>query len=58
MIVNVGRSVLSKASRLAGLRQFTISSSQRAMFNVQDGEDFQKRVLSSTKMVIVDFHAA
>ena len=39
-------------------RQFGVSSCQRAMFNVQDDEDFKKRVLKSSTPVIVDFHAA
>jgi hypothetical protein len=29
----------------------------KASFNVQDEDDFKKRVLDSSKTVIVDFHA-
>ncbi|XP_014376483.1 thioredoxin, mitochondrial [Alligator sinensis] len=29
----------------------------RSTFNVQDGEDFQDRVINSTKPVVIDFHA-
>ncbi|XP_015754559.1 PREDICTED: thioredoxin, mitochondrial-like isoform X1 [Acropora digitifera] len=35
----------------------TSSSYFRAPFNVKDKDDFEKRVLSSSKPVLVDFHA-
>ena len=35
----------------------TTTSFFRAPFDVRNSEDFQKRVLASTKPVLVDFHA-
>ena len=35
----------------------TTTSYFRAPFDVKDNDDFQKRVLASTKPVLVDFHA-
>ncbi|KAJ7382221.1 thioredoxin 2 [Desmophyllum pertusum] len=35
----------------------TTTSYFRAPFEVKDNDDFQKRVLASTKPVLVDFHA-
>ncbi|XP_018024620.1 thioredoxin, mitochondrial [Hyalella azteca] len=34
------------------------TAANKAMFNVQDEEDFQKRVIDSATPVIVDFHAS
>ncbi|NXX52101.1 THIOM protein, partial [Scopus umbretta] len=38
-------------------RSFGTSAGCRSTFNVQDGSDFQDRVVNSTKPVVVDFHA-
>ncbi|XP_072207565.1 thioredoxin, mitochondrial [Excalfactoria chinensis] len=38
-------------------RAFGSSAIRGSAFNVQDGGDFQERVVNSTKPVVVDFHA-
>ncbi|NXU78030.1 THIOM protein, partial [Oreotrochilus melanogaster] len=38
-------------------RPFGTSASWRSTFNVQDGSDFQDRVVNNPKPVVVDFHA-
>lgn len=38
-------------------REISTTSLKAASFNVQDEEDFKKRVLENNKIVIVDFHA-
>ncbi|NXU45119.1 THIOM protein, partial [Drymodes brunneopygia] len=38
-------------------RAFATSAARRSTFNVQDGSDFQDRVVNSPKPVVVDFHA-
>lgn len=38
-------------------RAFGTSAGRRNTFNVQDGSDFQDRVVNSPKPVVVDFHA-
>merc|ERR1712168_1260152 len=38
-------------------RAINTTSATRALFNVQDEEDFTERVLKSTTPVVVDFHA-
>lgn len=38
-------------------RAFGTSAGRRSTFNVQDGSDFQDRVVNSPKPVVVDFHA-
>ncbi|NXL61561.1 THIOM protein, partial [Chordeiles acutipennis] len=38
-------------------RDFSTSSCRRSTFNVQDGSDFQDRVVNNPKPVVVDFHA-
>ncbi|OXB55995.1 UNVERIFIED_CONTAM: hypothetical protein H355_015759 [Colinus virginianus] len=38
-------------------RTFGGSAIRGSTFNVQDGGDFQERVVNSTKPVVVDFHA-
>ncbi|TRZ22599.1 hypothetical protein HGM15179_004444 [Zosterops borbonicus] len=38
-------------------RAFSTSAGRRNTFNVQDGSDFQDRVVNSPKPVVVDFHA-
>lgn len=38
-------------------RAFGTSAGRRSTFNVQDGSDFQNRVVNSPKPVVVDFHA-
>jgi len=50
---------LTKISQIANNLQRSICSSPilSQSFNVQDQEDFQKRVLKSTVPIIVDFHA-
>ena len=45
-------------SRFIGRRAISIfHSTSYQSFNVQDQEDFKKRVLEATTPVIVDFHA-
>merc|ERR1712071_175885 len=50
---------VTKISQIANNLQRSICSSPilSQSFNVQDQEDFQKRVLKSTVPIIVDFHA-
>lgn len=38
-------------------RAFSTSAGCRNTFNVQDGSDFQDRVVNNPKPVVVDFHA-
>ncbi|CAM9977511.1 unnamed protein product [Bubo scandiacus] len=38
-------------------RAFSTSAACRSTFNVQDGNDFQDRVVNNPKPVVVDFHA-
>lgn len=38
-------------------RAFGTSAGLRSTFNVQDGSDFQDRVVNSPKPIVVDFHA-
>lgn len=38
-------------------RAFSTSAGCRSTFNVQDGSDFQDRVVNNPKPVVVDFHA-
>lgn len=49
---------LKPASLAIPARQFGIFTSLRSnIFNVQDEQDFKKRVVENSKPVIVDFHA-
>ncbi|XP_053110116.1 thioredoxin, mitochondrial [Hemicordylus capensis] len=41
----------------ATIRTFSTTQVFRQTFNVQDGDDFQDRVLKSQKPVVIDFHA-
>ncbi|XP_065269671.1 thioredoxin, mitochondrial isoform X1 [Emys orbicularis] len=41
----------------ASIRTFSTTPVCRATFNIQDGSDFQDRVVNSQKPVVVDFHA-
>lgn len=51
-------SSLKSANLALPARQFSLFSAVKSnIFNVQDEEDFKKRVLDNTKPVIVDFHA-
>jgi hypothetical protein len=43
--------------KVAAMRSLSTTAGCRDIFNVQDQEDFEKRVLGSDKPVIVDFHA-
>ncbi|XP_054844436.1 thioredoxin, mitochondrial [Eublepharis macularius] len=45
------------AAPAAATRTFSTTQVFRDTFNVQDGDDFQDRVLKSQKPVVVDFHA-
>ncbi|KAM6302140.1 thioredoxin, mitochondrial [Podargus strigoides] len=45
------------ASLAAHGRAFSTSAGCRSTFNVQDGSDFQDRVVNNPKPVVVDFHA-
>ncbi|XP_061227747.1 thioredoxin, mitochondrial [Neopsephotus bourkii] len=38
-------------------RAFSTSANCKSTFNVQDGSDFQDRVVNNPKPVVVDFHA-
>ncbi|XP_015265681.1 PREDICTED: thioredoxin, mitochondrial [Gekko japonicus] len=51
------RSLPTTAARAAATRTFSTTQVFRDTFNVQDGDDFQDRVLKSQKPVVVDFHA-
>lgn len=42
---------------LVPARGLKTTSTDRALFNVQDEEDFTERVLKSSTPVVVDFHA-
>ena len=51
---------LWRSSRLLSARRWTTAclfTSPRRLFDVQDEDDFKKRVLESNKPVVVDFHA-
>ncbi|XP_030062666.1 thioredoxin, mitochondrial [Microcaecilia unicolor] len=48
---------VARAAHLHAVRSFSSSPVCRVAFNVQDGEDFHKRVIKSETPVIVDFHA-
>ncbi|XP_062522212.1 thioredoxin, mitochondrial-like [Corticium candelabrum] len=51
--------LLSRAVLAAQLRRVVacLYTSPRRLFDVKDEDDFKKRVLESTKPVVVDFHA-
>ena len=49
--------LLKQVSNVVFRRNFTAGSVCRQSFNVQDQEDFQKRVLASPVPVLIDFHA-
>lgn len=38
-------------------KAFSTSAGYKTTFNVQDGSDFQDRVVNNPKPVVVDFHA-
>lgn len=42
---------------LVPARGLKTATTDRALFNVQDEEDFNERVLKSSTPVVVDFHA-
>ena len=44
------------ATRLAGIRCMS-NNAQPEIVNIQDEDDFQKRVIGADKPVVVDFHA-
>lgn len=46
------------AAQKPTLRNFRFSATSRKMFNVQDEDDFKKRVIDSELPVVVDFHAS
>ncbi|NWR60973.1 THIOM protein, partial [Bucorvus abyssinicus] len=46
-----------RASSASHGRSFSTSAVCRSTFNVQDGSDFQDRVVNNPKPVVVDFHA-
>nr|XP_060632959.1 thioredoxin, mitochondrial [Anolis sagrei ordinatus] len=48
---------LSFTDTPAARRTFSTTQVFRNTFNVQDGDDFQDRVLKSQKPVVIDFHA-
>uniref|UniRef100_A0A8C4X178 Thioredoxin, mitochondrial n=1 Tax=Eptatretus burgeri TaxID=7764 RepID=A0A8C4X178_EPTBU len=38
-------------------RPISMTATRRVIFNIQDGNDFEERVVNSKKPVVVDFHA-
>ncbi|XP_025045784.1 thioredoxin, mitochondrial [Pelodiscus sinensis] len=48
---------LTQVTMPASLRTFSTTPVCRVTFNIQDGADFQDRVMNSQKPVVVDFHA-
>ncbi|XP_042324878.1 thioredoxin, mitochondrial [Sceloporus undulatus] len=48
---------LSFTTTPAARRTFSTTQVFRHTFNIQDGDDFQDRVLKSQKPVVIDFHA-
>ena len=44
-------------TRLSGVRCMSSGMDVTEIVNIQDEEDFQKRVLGAEKPVVVDFHA-
>ncbi|NXN96657.1 THIOM protein, partial [Rhinopomastus cyanomelas] len=51
------RTLPSQGPRVLPGRAFSTSVGCRSTFNVQDGSDFQDRVVNNPKPVVVDFHA-
>ncbi|XP_019370842.1 PREDICTED: thioredoxin, mitochondrial isoform X1 [Gavialis gangeticus] len=53
------RSLLHQAQAplLPSVKTFSTTPLCRSTFNIQDGEDFQDRVINSAKPVVIDFHA-
>jgi len=46
-----------RTSYMSFVKDVHISAAKQDIFNIQDKEDFEKRVLQSDKPVLIDFHA-
>jgi len=57
LIRSIARAVSSQAHISHGLRPISTTASCREIFNIQDEEDFKKKVLQSETPVLVDFYA-
>ncbi|XP_065535212.1 thioredoxin, mitochondrial [Lathamus discolor] len=51
------RTLPAQAPAALHSRAFSSSANCKSTFNVQDGSDFQDRVVNNPKPVVVDFHA-
>uniref|UniRef100_UPI00358DD9E2 thioredoxin, mitochondrial n=1 Tax=Myxine glutinosa TaxID=7769 RepID=UPI00358DD9E2 len=52
-----GSSETARISLPLACRPISTTATRRVIFNIQDGNDFEERVVNSKKPVVVDFHA-